>query len=87
MGMAAKWIEPVLYLAKVGIKKRGDREFSITLTVFTDSGDTPEAVRKRLTSRLESEYESVRICATVRIKELKKIRSDASVYLGRYSKT
>ena len=52
--MAAKWIEPVLYLAKVGIKKRGDREFSITLTVFTDSGDTPVAVRKSLTSRLES---------------------------------
>ncbi len=69
--MAAKWIEPVLYLAKVGIKKRGDREFSITLTVFTDSGDTPEAVRKRLTSRLESEYESALISATVRIKELK----------------
>ena len=85
--MAAKWIEPVLYLAKVGIKKRGDREFSITLTVFTDSGDTPEAVRKRLTSRLESEYGVGPDLRHGQDQGTEKIRSDAFVYLGRCSKT
>ena len=81
--MEAEWIEPVFYQAKVGVKTPGLREVSHTLTLCADSGDTPAAIKKKLTGKLASRYEEAMMPVTIRVKELKKIRSDAFIYLSR----
>ena len=79
--MEGKWTEPVFYQAKVGAKAVGFRAVSLRMTVCADNGDTPAKIRKKLVTTLEAKYAEMGIPVKIEVKELKKIRNDAVIFL------
>ena len=80
--MAEDWKEPVFYQAKVRMKTTLCRAITYTVVVCVDAAETSAKIKKKLKTELEarsqdSEFPDVNI----EIPEMKKIRSDAFIWL------